>query len=156
MLENVQLSAARIVTGAMHGTSIAKLYEETGWSTLAKRREISKLTLMYKLVNKLVPDSLCSIFLTASTAGNQTYQTRQQFNLPHFCARTELFGNSFFPLTIRLWNQLPLETRHSASTKIFKSNIMEPVVRAIKFPELYNFGDRFLAVQHTRLCLGAI
>ena len=154
-LENIQLNAARIVTGAMYGTSNAKLYEETGWITLAKRREISKLTLMYKIVNKLVPEPLCSILRTASTGGNQTYHTRQQFNLTHFRARTELFDDSFFPSTVRLWNQLPLETRNSASIGIFKSNITKSVVRAIKYPELYNFGDRFLAVQHTRLRLGA-
>ena len=37
-LESIQLDAARIITGAMYGTSIAKLYEETGWLTLAKHR----------------------------------------------------------------------------------------------------------------------
>ena len=55
-LESVQLNAARIVTGAVHGTSIAKLYEEIGWHTLSKRREISKLILTYKVMNKLAPD----------------------------------------------------------------------------------------------------
>ena len=36
LLESVQLSAARIVTGAIHGSSNAKRYEETGWYTLTK------------------------------------------------------------------------------------------------------------------------
>ena len=153
-LECIQLNAARIVTGAMHGTSTAKIYEETGWLTLSKRREISKLTLMYKLVHNLVPDALCSILSTASPdTGN--YTTRQQFDLPHFRARTDLFDKSFFPSTVRLWNQLPLEIRNSDSIQKFKSSITQPVVRPIKFDELYNFGNRFLAVQHTRLRLDA-
>ena len=154
-LESIQLNAARIVTGAMHGTSNAKLYEETGWLTLAKRREISNLTFMYKLVHKLAPDPVCSILSTASFAGTHTYATRQQFDLPHFRARTDLFDKSFYPSTIRLWNQLPLEIRNSDSIRKFKSSIAQPVIRAIKFDELYNFGNRFLAIQHTRLRLDA-
>ena len=154
-LESIQLNAARIVTGAMHGTSNAKLYEETGWLTLTKRREISNLTLMYKLVNKLAPDPLCSILSTASPTGTHTYTTRQQFDLPHFRARTDLFDKSFFPSTIRLWNQLPVEIRNSESINKFKLSIVQPVIRAIKFDELYNFGNRFLAIQHTRLRLDA-
>ena len=93
-LESVQLNAARIVTGAMHGTSNAKLYEELGWHTLAKRRDFSKLILMYKLANKLAPDNLCSVIPTVPNTS--TYTTRQHLNLPHFRARTELFDKSFF------------------------------------------------------------
>ena len=37
-LESGQLKDARIVTGAMRGTSNATLYAETGWHTLAKGR----------------------------------------------------------------------------------------------------------------------
>ena len=61
LLESVQLSAARIVTGIMHNTSNATLYEETGWYTLARHRETTNLTLMYKLINKLTPEPLYSI-----------------------------------------------------------------------------------------------
>ena len=38
-LEIFQLDVALIVSGTMKNTHIAKLYEETGWKTLAKRRE---------------------------------------------------------------------------------------------------------------------
>ena len=38
-LEKIQLAAARVVTGAMISTSTVKLYEETGWETLANRRK---------------------------------------------------------------------------------------------------------------------
>ena len=44
-LEDIQLQAARIVTGAMYGTSIDKLYEEVGWQSLVQHRESAKLTL---------------------------------------------------------------------------------------------------------------
>ena len=121
---------------------------------MADRRDAANLTLMYKMVNKLVPEPLYSI-ITNSTTDTQTYITRQQFDLPHFRARTELYDKSFFPSTVRLWNQLPLDTRNSSSIQIFKSKIAKQVIRPTKFPELYNLGNRFLAVQHTRLRLDA-
>ena len=39
--------SARVVTGALKSAPINKLYEETGWQTLAKRREYQKLILMF-------------------------------------------------------------------------------------------------------------
>jgi hypothetical protein len=38
-LENVQIEAARIVTGGTRLVSINSLYKETGWETLQARRE---------------------------------------------------------------------------------------------------------------------
>jgi hypothetical protein len=38
-LENVQIDAARIVTGGTRLVSINSLYKETGWETLQARRE---------------------------------------------------------------------------------------------------------------------
>ena len=64
-LESVQLAAARVVTGGIHGTSHVALYTETGWETLAGRHRNHRLTLMYKIINgqappyqpKILPDS---------------------------------------------------------------------------------------------------
>ena len=60
-LEKVQLAAARVVTGALKSTPIEKIYEETGWETLAKRREHQKLVLLYKIFNRLTPDYLYNV-----------------------------------------------------------------------------------------------
>ena len=154
MLEDVQLNVARIVTGAMHCKSISKLYEETGWQTLAKRRGTSKLILMYKQENGLVPNTLCSIISVPARSDIARYNTRQQFAIPHFRASTGLF-ESFFPSTVRLWNQLPLHTRNSTLLQMFKSKLYQPVIKPIKFPQLYNFGDRYFAAQHIQLHIGS-
>ena len=47
-LENVQLEAARIVTGLPSFTSIHSIYIETGWEKLKTRWEVRKLVLFYK------------------------------------------------------------------------------------------------------------
>ena len=54
-LEQIQLNAARIVTGLPVFASLRSLYYETGWETLANRRKRRKLALMYKIVH----DHLC-------------------------------------------------------------------------------------------------
>ena len=154
-LEYVQLEAARVVTSAMHGTSNAKLYEELGWHKLSKRREVSKLVLMYKLVHNLAPSPLCSLISSRTDTDAPRYETRQKFDLPHFRARTDLFNKSFFPSSVRLWNELPLNLRLSPSLQEFKSNLLQPIKRPVLFPKLFNCGKRFLSILHTRLRLGA-
>ena len=48
-LENVQIEAARIVTGGTRLISINGLYKETGWQTLQARREHHKNNIYYFL-----------------------------------------------------------------------------------------------------------
>ena len=79
-IESVQLNTARIVTGAMHGTRIAKLYEEIGWHTSSNRGEHYKLVLIYKLVNKLAPYPLCSMIPATPDTNTSPDNTRQKFD----------------------------------------------------------------------------
>ena len=53
--KKIQLEAARIVTGLTKFASKDSLYFETGWETLANRRETHKLITFYKIHNKLCP-----------------------------------------------------------------------------------------------------
>ena len=49
-LEQLQLEAARIVTGLTSYASLPSLYAETGWETLNTRRKIGKLSLFYNII----------------------------------------------------------------------------------------------------------
>ena len=57
-LEKIQLEAARIVTGLTKFANKDSLYFETGWETLVNRRKNRKLTIFYKIHNKLCPPYL--------------------------------------------------------------------------------------------------
>ena len=57
-VENIQLDAARIATGAIKVCSVQKLYNETGYETLQNRRKKQKLCMMYKITYNLAPDYL--------------------------------------------------------------------------------------------------
>ena len=60
-LEQLQLEAARIVTGLHIFTKTEILYIETGWELLSVRRKRRKLQLFYNIVNKNTPNYLCTL-----------------------------------------------------------------------------------------------
>ena len=52
-LEQLQLEAARIVTGSVRGTKHKYLYLETCWFPLSQRRINNQFIMMYKMINHL-------------------------------------------------------------------------------------------------------
>jgi hypothetical protein len=62
----LQLDAARIVTGLPTFTNTDKLYSETGWATLSRRRHDRKLQLFYNIKNGHAPNYLREL-ITHST-----------------------------------------------------------------------------------------
>lgn len=121
-LEHVQLHAARIVTGLPIFASLNSLYFETGWETLAERRRKKKLTLMYRIVNYDAPTYLTDL-LPNRVQDTSSYNLRnnQDFQVPF--TRLCSFESSFFPSTLKLWNNLDLQIRNSNSLSHFKQCI---------------------------------
>jgi len=126
-LENIQIRASHIVTGAKRYSSHTLLYKETGWSPLHIRRQIHKLNLMQQIVHNKAPDYLTQI-LPQLNITRITRQTNKHI-LGQFQCRTEMFRRSFFPSTIDLWNNNLTEThrqiKNVASFKRANSNIFE-------------------------------
>ena len=60
-LEQVQLNAARIVTGLPILSSLNSLYYVMGWDTLAERRTNKKLILTYKIIHNDAPSYLSDL-----------------------------------------------------------------------------------------------
>jgi hypothetical protein len=58
-LEQLQLEAARIVTGLPIFTKTEMLYKETGWKLLSVKRKRRKL--FYNIVNKNTLNYLCTV-----------------------------------------------------------------------------------------------
>ena len=113
-LEQAQLNAARIVTGLPVFASTNSLYQETGWEPLSQRRTNKKLSLMYKIINNEAPGYLSN--LLPNRVGEQTHhnlRNNQNFEIPY--SRLCSYESSFFPSTLRLWNDLDITTRNSSS-----------------------------------------
>ena len=106
-LEKIQHEAARIVTGCTKLVSIHSLLQETGWETLAYRREQHKLLLFFKMQNGFSPDYLSS--LVPPTVGSTIHYNLRNDSDLHIGlvhANTQQYYNSFLPSVIRGWNEL--------------------------------------------------
>jgi hypothetical protein len=146
-LERVQLNAARIVTGATARCSSEGLYRETGWEPLSSRRAHHRLTLMFKIMNGKAPMYLIDLepILVQERTG---YMLRNRGDIDVPYARTNLYSNSFFPSTIRLWNELDIRVKNLPSVDAFKAHHKRSLPRK---NALAYFGNRLESAIHARM-----
>ncbi|PJE77589.1 hypothetical protein CI610_03484 [invertebrate metagenome] len=145
-LEKLNLEIARIITGLPSFASRLSLYSESGLEPLATRRTRRKLQLFYKVTNHLTPNYL-STLLPPLVSENSHYNLRDANNYSLSNFRLHLTNISFFLASIRLWNQLDLETRQSSSYLVFKKSI----TNISKVPYYYSVGNRKSNILHARL-----
>ena len=119
-LESIQYNAALAITGAIRGTSRAKLYQEPGLESLQERHWYRKLCYFFKIFKGQSPDYLFKIL----TGIKRAYNTRNVDYIPCFNTRHNFFRNSFFPSTLIEWNNLDINIRNSESYAIFKKSIL--------------------------------
>ena len=119
-LERVQRRAARFVLNYYsHYSSVNQMLKTLNWPTLQVRRTVSKITLMYKIVNNLVavPHSYLPPFLTTPSRTSHLLSFQRPYT------RTTYYSQSFFPSTIVLWNRLPCHIVSSPTIDSFARNI---------------------------------
>jgi hypothetical protein len=118
-LENIQRQAARFVFSDYRRTSSpSQMMSSLGWESLETRRLITQTTMFYKILNGYVslslPDEIKQYHHNRSLRHlNNSYYTCPKSNLD-----THLF--SFYPRTIRTWNELPPSIINSSSLESFK------------------------------------
>ena len=101
-LEMVQRRAARFVMNNYNRTaSVTEMLNSLQWQTLEKRRNNLRASLMYKIINDMVDINVHQQFRPSNTTTRGHHQRFLQ--LP---TRVDAYMNSFFPFTIKLWNQL--------------------------------------------------
>jgi hypothetical protein len=91
LLESVQYEAAKVVTGAIKGTSASRLREELTWEELSVRK-INKLTYFYKIVNRLAPTYLVEL-LPYLVKERAYIPLRSGQNISSFMCKSEKFRN---------------------------------------------------------------
>lgn len=146
-LESVHNEAARIITGATKLCSIEKLLADLGWETLQDRRTKHKLVIFFKIINNLTPNYLAEL-LPPLVQERTVYNLRNANNIQSLHANTNLFFNSFFPSTIRAWNNLPDETREASTVAAFKYHLNR---NRSAPPKYFNAGSRIGQILHARL-----
>ena len=146
-LETINLEAARIVTGATKLTSLNKLYTETGWDTLQKRRQNHKLIQFHKMTFGLTPTYLQRL-IPPKIYESHDHNTRNSNNLSRIKCRTNQYERSFLPSTTILWNELPPDIRLNPSISNLKRFLNKD---KHSVPNYYNFGSRNEQILHARL-----
>ena len=132
LLENLQLSAARVVTGAIKGTSHAKIYNECNWPLLSERRKQNQLVQFYKMTNDETPHYLTSL-LPNLVGDSCNYNLRNNNKYKNIATRTVKFQKSFLPNVINLWNNLDADTVICDDLFTFKSKLIKPYESNILF-----------------------
>ena len=100
-IEAIQRRAARFVLNDYYQySSVTDMLNRLSWQPLQIRRSSLKLIMFYKIANKLVdiPSRHLKETCRCSRKHSQCYQQMQ--------TRIDAFANSFFPSTIKLWNNL--------------------------------------------------
>ena len=92
------------------------------WVKLDRQRLVDKSIMMYKIVNRKVPDYLSSHFVFRSHT--LTYNFRENdFSLAIPQPRTNYCKRNLSYSGAVLWNGLPLDIRQSLSLDVFKSTV---------------------------------
>ena len=124
-IEQVQYLAALAVTGTWHGSSRNKLYEELGWESLSDRRWSRRLIQIYKIHNNMTPDYLRANL--TCTRGISLRNRDPNHYREIFCNKSK-YRNSFFPDSIKAWNNIGREFISSPTLSILKRKIFNLVL----------------------------
>ena len=117
-LEMVQRRAARFLNGDYSRTSsVIAMLADLEWNTLQQRRMQSKTVMLYRVVHQLVsiPVTPFLIPTRASRGHNMRYAIPRSTVNAHFY--------SFFPIVIRIWNQLPASIVSAHSLETFRDQL---------------------------------
>ena len=149
-LESLHLDAIRTIIGAVRGTSHAKLYRESGFTSLKERRRRHKLITYFKALNGFTPIYLTNYIPPLASSINP-YPTRSsplERSIPLY--KTTLYEHSFFISTTYLWNELPDSYKLTNSISNFKRLLRKD---DISVPSYYLGGDRNAEIIHCKLRL---
>ena len=116
-LERVQNYGMRLILSRPPRTHSEELRQELGWTTLERRREMTRMSLMHRCVHKQAPSSLCRRVETSKR------RTRGELKLYLPRANTDFFKKSFSFKGVQEWNGLPSELRTLTSNKTFKKHL---------------------------------
>ena len=148
-LDDIHYEAARIITGGTKLCSHDKLLSDLGWDTLQERRTKHKLVIFYKILNNLTPPYLQD-FVPPLVQEANPYRLRNSNDIRTIHANTNLYYNSFYPSTIRDWNNLPQEIKQSTSVASFKYQLNKATQRRAP-PKFFSAGSRLGQILHARI-----
>ena len=117
-LESLQRRAARFVYNDYHSRTpgcFTKMVENLNWEPLTARRKTNRLSMLYRIQHSSV-NIPKEKYLHSSDS-----RTRGQHRFFQERIQDDSYKNSFFPRTVRDWNQLPARVVSATSLEEFRS-----------------------------------
>ena len=147
LLDKIQYTAGKIVTGALHYTNSAKLNEELGWESISDRADLLGFSVFHKIA-KGATRPLIKTCLPQRIMCNQTLRFGGFSPFPYKNAK---YSNSFFPLFTSKYNKI-YDKAKSLDIIDFKAFI----TKDIKPPKYKHFsrGSKHGNMLLTRLRVG--
>ena len=135
-LERIQYHATLSITGAWKGTNLNKIYDERGWESLTDRRWSRRLFHFFKIHNNLTPPYLKTQIPPRRT---HLFGSRSVNVLNEIRCKSKNYNNSFYPDSIKCWNNIGPELRNSPNLKSFKVSILSLIRPTAK--SIYGIHD---------------
>ncbi len=119
-LEMVQRRAARYTLNRFWNTSsVSEMLTHPNWISLETRRHHTRLTMMYKMTNGLAAvqyqQYITQVERASRHTGSHCFQTLH--------SHTDYHRNSYFPRTVREWNNLPPDIAKAPSLSSFRGRL---------------------------------
>ena len=116
-IEAVQRRSVRFILNNYSRTSsVTSMMESQNLPLLETRRTCNRAIMMFKILNNIVDISIDPTVLVPNTLPTRGHNRRFR-QLP---VRTNSFGKSFFPDSIKIWNQLPTPIVNCNDLETFK------------------------------------
>jgi len=120
-IEKVQRGAARFVVGDYQRTSsVSDMISALNWPSLQVRRLQNRLAMFYKIHHDLV-DINGKDYLTPHSSLTRGHNSR--YLIPH--TNSSVYTSSFFPRTIRDWNNRPVDPAEYTSLDAFRTALRD-------------------------------
>ena len=105
---------------------------------LKERRERKKLIIFYKIHHNIAPDFLVNILSPLKRENVRNLRNQNDYTLSNY--RLESTRVSYFPSTIRLWNNLEFEIRNNFTFNQFKYylNTLKMSIESLTISKLGN------------------
>jgi len=118
-LEQIQRRAARFVHGDYRRTSsVSSMISKVQWAPLATRRMISRQVTFYKALHGLI-----AIPTEHLRHSRQFTRSSSSLTFINILAHSDVYKYSYFPRTVKDWNDLPSEIRVKPTLSSFKDSL---------------------------------
>ena len=147
LLDKIQYTAGKLVTGALHYTSSDKLNDELGWESISTRAD----TLGYSIFHKISKGETRPLIQTCLPERIICNQTLRFGGFVPFPYKNSKYSNSFFPLFTSKYNKLENKIK-SLNTADFKEYIKNKI-KPQKYKH-YSGGSKLGNMLLTRIRVG--